>query len=33
MIKWMSYREIKNNKNVIFRPWYKKFINEILKLF
>jgi hypothetical protein len=33
MIKWMSYNDMKNNKNIIFRPWYKKFINHLLKLF
>lgn len=33
MIKWMSYNDMKNNKNIVFRPWYKKFINYLLKLF
>ena len=33
MIKWMSYNGIKNNKNIMFRKWYKKFIKELLKIF
>jgi len=33
MIKWMSYNDIKNNKNIMFRKWYKKFIKELLKIF
>ena len=33
MIKWMSYDDMKNNKNIMFRRWYKKFINEFLRLF
>ena len=33
MIKWMTYQEMKNNKNIMFRPWYKKFINKLLELF
>ena len=33
MIKWMSYNDIKKNKNKIFRPWYRKFITHLLKIF
>lgn len=33
MIKWMSYNDLKNNPNIMFRKWYKKFIKEILKIF
>ena len=33
MLKWMSYNDLKNNKNIMFRKWYKKFIKEILKIF
>lgn len=33
MIKWMSYDDIKNYRDIPFRNWYKKFIKEILKIF
>ena len=33
MLKWMSYNDLKNNPNIMFRKWYKKFIKEILKMF
>ena len=33
MIKWMSYNDLKNNPNIMFRKWYKKFIKELLKIF
>lgn len=33
MLKWMSYKDLKNNPSIMFRKWYKKFIKEILKIF
>lgn len=34
MIKWVSYEDLnKYRKQIFFRPWYKKFINYIIKNF
>ena len=34
MLKWISYEDLKYyKKKHFFRPWYKKFINYILKHF
>ena len=32
MIKWFSYDELKKKINT-FRPWYKKFVYKIIKLY
>jgi len=32
MIKWFSYEELKKKVNT-FRPWYRKFIYKIIKLY
>ena len=29
MLKWMSYNDLKNNPNIMFRKWYKIYKRNI----